>query len=400
MRVCFLSPVGVVGGAERVLLAWAAAAGDAVTDHLSAVLLADGPLRDRLAELGVAVEVVPIPAALAALGDTALKAGRGGRSLARLVVSAPAALQFLRRLRSTLHDLRPDLIHSNGLKTHILASITAPPRTPVVWHLHDFYSERPVAKWALKLARRGPVGGVAISEAVRRDVATLLPGFPITTVRNTVDTDRFSPGPTDPTELDALAGLPPASAGTVRVGLVATYANWKGHGVFLDALAKLPRDLPVRGYVVGGPIYATAGSQVSRAELEQRAEALGLTGRVGFVPFQPDPVRVYRSLDIVVHASTRPEPFGLTIAEAMSCSRAVIVASAGGAKELFTDGIDAIGHRPGDVEDLASAIRRLVDDTSFRASLERTARETAVRSFSSSGLNGQIRDLYHRFCSR
>ena len=30
--------------------------------------------------------------------------------------------------------------------------------------------------------------------------------------------------------------------GVVRVGLVATYANWKGHDVFLDALARLTRD--------------------------------------------------------------------------------------------------------------------------------------------------------------
>jgi hypothetical protein len=33
---------------------------------------------------------------------------------------------------------------------------------------------------------------------------------------------------------------------------------------------------------------------------------------------------VYRALDVVVHASTQPEPFGLTIVEAMACGRAVV----------------------------------------------------------------------------
>lgn len=397
MRVCLLSPVGVVGGAERVLLAWAAAARDAVPAHLSAVLLADGPLRERLSDLGVVVEVVPLPAALAASGDTALKAGRGVRSLDRLdrlVPAAPAAVQFLGRLRFTLHDLRPDLVHSNGLKTHLLAAVAAPRRTPVIWHLHDFYSERPVAKWALKLARRGAAAGVAISDAVRRDATVLIPGLPIATVRNTIDTDHFSPGSADPRLLDDLAGLVPTPAGTVRVGLVATYANWKGHAVFLDALARLPPTMPVRGYIVGGPIYATAGSQVSRESLEHRVASHGLVGRVGFLPFQSDPANVYRALDVVVHASTRPEPFGLTIAEAMSCGRAVIVAAAGGATELFTQDVDAVGHQPGDVEGLANAIRRLVVSRPDRERLGSAARQAAFRRFSQHRLPSEVASVY------
>ena len=54
----------------------------------------------------------------------------------------------------------------------------------------------------------------------------------------------------------------------VRIGLVATYARWKGHETFLRALAQLD-DARARGYVVGGPVYETAGSQHSRDELEQ-----------------------------------------------------------------------------------------------------------------------------------
>jgi glycosyltransferase involved in cell wall biosynthesis len=43
---------------------------------------------------------------------------------------------------------------------------------------------------------------------------------------------------------------------------------------------------------------------------------------------------VYRSLDIVVHASTKPEPFGRTIAEAMACGRAVLLSRESGVAEL------------------------------------------------------------------
>ncbi len=57
-----------------------------------------------------------------------------------------------------------------------------------------------------------------------------------------------------------------------------------------------------------------------------------------------------RALDIVVHASTRPEPFGLVIAEAMACGRAVITSAAGGAAEIVESEVDALTHTPGDVE--------------------------------------------------
>lgn len=403
MRVVFLNPAGVIGGAERVLLA----AVRAVRDHLpgaeaTVVLLADGPLRIAAEQAGAAVHVVPLPAALTGLGDTQFR--QGGRTqklfaLGRTVLtSAWPTLDFLRRLRALLRRLRPALVHSNGLKTHLLAWAGVPSGVPITWHVHDFYSERPLMARILNRVRRGVAGGVAISEAVRRDAESVLPSLPVWVVRNGVDTDHFHPAERDGRVLDRLAGLP-EDPNVVRVGLVATYANWKGHDVFLDALARLPVDLPVRGYIIGGPIYTTAGSQFSREELEARVRRNGLVGRVGFVPFQPDPADVYRMLDVVVHASTRPEPFGLTITEAMSCGRAVVVSAAGGAVELFTEGVDAVGHTPGDDNALEIAIRRLASDAAERDRLGRFAGETAVRMFGVDRFGRELAEVFRKVMS-
>ena len=204
---------------------------------------------------------------------------------------APAAVGFVRRLRAALRRSAPDLIHSNGLKTHVFAAVARPRGVPVLWHLHDFLSQHPVMVRLLRRLTLGVAGGIATSEAVLRDAEAVLPGLPISLVLHAIDTDHFAPANRDGAELDRLAGLEPAGPGVVRVGLVATYANWKGQDVFLDALARLSATgPPVRGYIVGGPIYATAGSQFTRDELERRAAANGLAGRVGFIPFQPGPV--------------------------------------------------------------------------------------------------------------
>ena len=102
-------------------------------------------------------------------------------------------------------------------------------------------------------------------------------------------------------------------------------AQWKGHEVFLRAFKMLAGDPPVRGYVIGGALYETDGSQRDLDELRRLAESLGLSWPVGFTGFVDDAAAAMRALDVVVHASTQPEPFGLVIAEAMACGRAVVV---------------------------------------------------------------------------
>jgi glycosyltransferase involved in cell wall biosynthesis len=396
MHLLFINPVGAIGGAERVLLA----AADAVRTlrpaaRVSAVLLGPGPLAGELAARGVGVTVLPLPPALAGLGDTQLRAGgRLSRLVRQAATAAPAGLRFLRHFRRTVSRLRPTLIHSNGLKGHLLLA-AARPAVPVVWHVHDFYSERPLVAKALRRLRRSAAHAIAISDAVRRDAERVLPGVPVTTVRNAVDLRQFAPGPGDPAALDRLAGLPPADA--VRVGLVATYANWKGHGIFLEAIARVPA---VRGYVVGGPIYATAGSQVTLEDLKAHAARLGIAERVGFVPFRPDPADVYRALEVVVHASTRPEPFGLTIAEAMACGRTVVLAAAGGAAEFATDGHDALTHAPGNAAGLAAAIARLAGDAELRAGLGAAARATAERRFAAERFAAELVAVYETIPAR
>lgn len=385
MKLVFLNPVGVVGGAERVLLACIRAAVNDGQADVHLVLLGSGPLQSAAEALGARVHVVPLPDRLAGMGDTQLRARARLATLARLGWSSlraiPAGGHFLFKLRTLLRSLQPDLLHSHGLKTHLLTALARPRHVPVLWHLHDFYSERPLMAKMLRRARRGVVGAVAISAAVRDDAQRVLPGLPISVILNAVDTNHFTPQGSS-IDLDSLANLP-ARAGLIRAGLVATYANWKGHHTFLEALARARKSVPhLRGYIIGGPIYATAGSQVTRDELEATAREFGLGDAVGFVPFQTDPAAVYRALDIVVHASTRAEPFGLTIAEGMSCGRAVIVSAAGGARELFEDGVTALGHIPGDVAGLASALQRLACEDGFRQHLGTAARIAAETHFS------------------
>jgi glycosyltransferase involved in cell wall biosynthesis len=404
MNILYLSPTGSLGGAERVLLTiMASIRRTRPATRLSLIACTDGPLRERAERLGVQVSVVPLPGSIARIGDSQLREKDSSRRswsvICQALMATPQALRYINRVRQRIRELGPDLIHSNGIKTHLLAHWVRVTPAPVLWHVHDFYGSRRLVGRLLRWARGHAAGALAISEAVARDARAMLPGLPVQVLYNALDTAEFSPGRGDGEQLDRMAGLPPAARGTVRIGLVATYARWKGQQVFLEAAARLLTTTPrptVRFYLVGGPIYQTYGSQFSEAELRNLTAALRIQGHVGFIGFQESPANVFRGLDIVVHASTRPEPFGLTIIEGMACGRPVVACRAGGAEELFRDGHDAIGVPPADVPALTAALRALVDDPERRRRLGENARRTVVLRFDSSRLGNEVLDVYDR----
>lgn len=404
MRILFLNAGAALGGAERSLLDLMASLRQAdPRAELHLAVTGAGPLAAQAEQLGVRVVVLPIPAALGGMGDSGLRGHGAVRAWLGLAARGPAAAwgacRYAKALRRLVADLRPDVVHSNSIKFHLLTGLGGAGAPAVVWHVRDFLGQRPLAaralRWGARVCGARVCGAVAISEAVADDARRVVPGVPVEVVYNAIDTDHFCPGSADGRELDALAGLPPAPPETVRVGLVATFARWKGHDIFLEATDRLTRDShdrPIRCYLVGGPIYRTRASQWSLEELRARAPR-GL----GFIDFQQDPRAVYRGLDIVVHASTRPEPFGRTIVEAMACGRPVVAARAGGAAELFTHADDAIGVPPGDASALVEALLQLARDPGQRFRLGAAARRRAVAGFSRSRLGPQLLQAYRRF---
>jgi glycosyltransferase involved in cell wall biosynthesis len=376
MRVMFLGASGEIGGAERVLLDCIRAGGGWGDAEMSVVALGRGPLVTAAAALGVRTQVVEPPASLGAAGD----AFGGAAAVTRALLTGAGALPgFFRRFSRVVASLVPEVIHSHGMKTHVLAALL-PRRVPVVWHLHDYVGARPVSSRLLRLLGRRCALVIAVSESVAEDARRCLPaGQRVVVVHNAVDTDRFSPDGAA-LDLDARSGLAPAPPGTIRIGLPATFARWKGHDAFLTAIARLNHPA-VRAYIIGGPLYRTANSQWSRGELDAMVRSLGLEGRVGFTGLLTDMPAAYRALDIVVHASTRPEPFGLVIAEAMACGRALVASPAGGSGELFADGEHAIAAGAHGGISLHLALASLVDDAARRAALGERARLHAREHF-------------------
>jgi glycosyltransferase involved in cell wall biosynthesis len=403
MRVMYLCVSAEMGGAERSLFDILASLRRAQpTWPLHLVTAADGPLVRMARDFEVSASVLPFPPSIARLGEAGASDAGMLALGAGLVGAALRSRGYVRGIRHEIRVFEPDVIHTNSLKMHLLGAAAVAGRrqtarpSALVWHMHDYIGTRPMTARLLRWRRRACATVIANSASVADDVRRVLgEEVPVATVLNAVDLDRFA-GNGACADLDALAGLPPAPPGTVKVGLVSTFGRWKGHTTFLDAVARLPRELPVRAYVVGGALYSTAGSQHTLDDLRRYALRAGIADRVGFTGFVAHADEAMRALDVVVHASTAPEPFGLVIAEAMACARAVVASDAGGAREVFTSGVDALAHAPGDAGELAARVEQLALDASERRRLGSAGRRTAIERFDRARLARDLGPLYEK----
>ena len=395
--VC-LTTSAALGGAETSLVTLLGALRRLEpTWDLAVVAPANGPLLDRCGGIGVTAMVLPMPPALRTLGESGVAAAeRDASTRARWIAQGLRAAatfpQYVTELRRTLRKCGATIVHSNGLKAHISAALARPAGVRLLWHLHDYVRARPLTAAILRRLAHRADAIVANSESVRTDAAAAFnASVAVRRVYNAVDLDVFRPdGPA--LDLASLAGLS-RDNGCVRIGLVATFARWKGQAVFIDAIAKL-RGRDVRAYIIGGPVYETAGSQWSMNELQARVAALGMADRIGFTGPVADVPAALRSLDIMVHASTEPEPFGMVIAEGMASARAVVAADTGGAAELYDDRVNAIRHTSGDANDLAVKLAELVSDEALRTQLGAAARAAACRRFAADRMAVEFREAY------
>jgi glycosyltransferase involved in cell wall biosynthesis len=390
VKVLFVNPVGELGGAERVLLDLIGSLKEFAPSLEASVLsFAPGPLLEEAALLGAKTSVLPLPQSATELGDAA------GIDAVRSIVALSQVFAWAPGLARRLAAEGADVIHTNGLKAHALVALTRPKGVPLAWHLHDFISIRPLMSRVLPMLRSRAAIAIAVSEAVATDARTVLAELPVVTVLNGVRTADYARANARPADLDSLAGLPTAPPGTTRVGLIAAFATWKGHELFLQAANKL-RGYAARFYLVGAALYSTSGSQRTLGDLRRRILELGLADRVGIVPFQRETASVYAALDIVAHASTKPEPFGLVVAEGLSAGRAVVAAASGGILEQIVDGETGLLFPMGDSYGLAERIERLLRSPSLRRTLGTAGAHHARAHLDASRLGPETYRLYER----
>jgi glycosyltransferase involved in cell wall biosynthesis len=175
--------------------------------------------------------------------------------------------------------------------------------------------------------------------------------------------------------------------------MVGRLAQWKGQHVFLEAFARAFPTGDEKAIIIGAALFDA--DQAYAATLRPLADRLGIADRVDFTGFREEIAAELREMDVLVHASTLPEPFGQVVTEGMAAGLVVVAAGDGGPAEIIEDGVNGLLTPPGDVEALAHALRRLAAQPVIRQQLGEAARSRA-RQFTAESIAATMLCIYRQ----
>jgi glycosyltransferase involved in cell wall biosynthesis len=281
------------------------------------------------------------------------------------------------------------VLYANSQKAFVVAALAGIRcGRPVVWHLRDLLGAPHFGalntRAVVMLANRGAARVIANSHATA--AAFVAHGgvrAKVRVVHNGIDAAPFD-AVSDAEARGLRARLSP-DAGQV-MAVFGRMHPWKGQQTAIAAMSALPGDCHL--WVVGAPLF---GEQEFEQELRALAVERGLSSRVHFLGFRDDVAVLMRACDVIVHASTLPEPFGRVIVEGMLARRPVVATAAGGVGEIITDGQTGLLVPPGDAAAIARAVQALRDDPSRAAALAAAGAAHAREAFSVGAMTRGVR---------
>lgn len=300
------------------------------------------------------------------------------------IAAAIANLAYMIRLGAVIVRERIDVMHVNQSdNTEAIVTGLVLGRKIVI-HVHGTGHAGLSYRWIMRAIPHV----VAISEYIKRDL-----------IENRVPESRISvvPNPTiiRPPSKQALERVK-ATYGIVPgqkiFGIFGRLVRWKGHAQFIHAaqivLAKEPT---ARAFIVGD---VSDGDKEFLHELKAMVQRSGIQNKVTFTGYVREVDRMYSVMDLVVHASIEPEPFGLVITEAMAHGIPVVASTLGATGEIITHGYDGLLVDPRQPEELASAILRLLRDDTLRETMGARAMETVQHKYNGDVYAERMGEVY------
>lgn len=260
--------------------------------------------------------------------------------------------------KQRLRELRVDAVHLNNScgGDHDLLAGAFRLGIPTIAHQRGYPQEvGSIERW---FAHRLDAI-ISISTSVTDDLrAKGLYGPNTTLVHDGIDPARVV-AKADGASARARFGIP---VDAPLVGVVGNVKGWKGQDTLIRAMRHVVQRWPeTRCLVVG----SNADPPYMR-KIEQHVAEANLGDRVIFTGYEKFPAACMAAMDVVVHTSTAPEPFGLVVLEGMALGRPVVATRHGGPLDVVVEGESGFLTPPDDEHALAQVLDRLLADPALR----------------------------------
>jgi glycosyltransferase involved in cell wall biosynthesis len=348
-RILYISPNAFLGGAERAVEIYLRYHNREKYTPLI-LFLRDGPLVEEFQRLGLKVYVAP-------------------KVKIREVWKYPALLKFIVNI---IKVEKIDLVHSVMGYGHFFGGHAAFwSKTPCVWYQHG-----PISSFDT-LVSLIPAKGILVNSRYTQNEQQKLNfrKFLIHIIDPPIESQWGKINVVESrNRFRNKIGILPED---VLVGSVGRIQEWKGQLYFLKAFHEASmRKNNLKAVIVGS---ADIGSKEYENQIKDYITQHHLEKKVFVTGFINNLDSAYFAMDIFVHSSTLPEPFGLVITEAMIKKVAVIAAPFGGPLETIIDGKTGFFADPTDTSTLASKILSLADNSHVRNEIADNAYQFAQK---------------------
>lgn len=292
---------------------------------------------------------------------------------------------------SVLRSLSVDIVHLNnscgGDVDLVLAAKLL--RIPVIAHQRGFPSrfgrlERFVARRLDKV--------IAVSDVVRNHLlAHGLAEKLVIRIHDGIEIDRLAqqrPSEKLKEELGMSVGVP-------VIGMLGNIKRWKGQEVLIDAIPRISGKYPDTVYLFVGQISDLAYTEA----INRKIAAMSVGKRIIFTGYRSDATDLISVMDVVVHASIEPEPFGLVVLEAMAKGKPIVATDLGGPKETVIDKKTGCLFKSGSPRALADAICGLLASEPSRLAIGEAGIVHVEQKFTALRNAKAIEDVYRSILS-
>ena len=379
-NILFMTHVGVPGGAEFKMIDLA----ECVDQSSEVMLMQHGSLEGMLRQRGIRCSVNELPKSARAVRR------EGGLSSLRRAI--PATLSMVRGVARKARGFGVVVCFSQ--KSFVVAALAKPfMRRPVFWFMNDILSKdhfNPVlVKFLVLLAKISADHVILNSEASMK--AWLDSGGHrknVSIIHPMTRSDQVAAQTRDMAKITAYRAMFSAN-GRPLVGMFGRISPWKGQNIFLRAIARVPN---VNAVLAGGALF---GEEEYEKQMMALARELGIEQRVTFAGHIDDVAALMAACDVVAHCSTAPEPFGRVIVESMFVGTPVIASDAGGAREIVKHGETGQLTPMSDVNALAAAIQRYLDNPGWSKTVAAKAQADAELRFSAAAMTERFNAILH-----
>jgi len=349
----------------------------------------EGPFVSRIRAAGGRADIVPrLPLFSTSTFIRGRKITNPLALLYDLFSFIPSSLLLARFLR---HE-QVDVVHTNSMLAHLYGGVAARiAGVRCLWHMQDIVDGNQalgILQRSLNLfGRYLPQRIIVVSEAVKRTFHGNTRDK-VKVVYNGTDISVYGSGRSGGRVRKEI-GIGP---GEIVVGMVGRVVHWKGHREFLQAAHLIHEELPGVKFVIVGD--SSLGGKEYFDEIKRFSRSLGLQDCVIFTGFRDDVPDVFAAMDVVVHASTLPEPCALSLMEAMASSKPVVATRGGGTPEIVDDGITGKLVPMRNVKALAEAVSSLVSNPQERERMGCAGRKRVEELFSLDIFVRNMGDVY------